>query len=111
MVYATIAIAFGVAGLAWLAAASRPGTFRKIWKPGDTALMIGRLLIGTMTVYVLLTAGGIAWWFGLAAAAFGGLHLFYTRPDKELPRFGLPGPLRWFMGLMNRLERMLIGGR
>lgn len=106
-VYTVLAIAFGVAGVAWLVAAARPGTARKLWKPGDTALMIFRLLLGAATIYVLLTAGGIAFGLGLVAAFFGGLHLYFTRPDRDLPRVGMPGPIRAFMKIMSSIERML----
>lgn len=109
MAYEIFLIAFGVAGLAWIFASSWTGAARKIWSPTDTALTIGRLTIGTLTVYVLLTAGGIAAILGVVAAFFGGLHLFFTRPDEELPRFGLPGPIRFFTGIMDRLEKLLIG--
>jgi hypothetical protein len=107
--YEIFAAAFGVAGLAWIFASSSTSTARKMWKPGDTALMIGRLLIGLLTIYVLLTAGGIAVVLGLLAAFFGGLHLYFTRPDEDLPRFGTPAPIRWFSSVMDRLERLLVG--
>lgn len=108
-VYAVFGIAFAVAGLAWLFAAKSPGTARRLWKPGDTALTIFRLAIGALTVYVLLTAGGFVFFLGLVAAFFGGLHLYFTRPDESLPRAGLPGPIRWFMRGMNTIERLLFG--
>lgn len=110
-VYVVVAIAFGVAGVAWLFAAARPGTARKLWKPGDTVLTIFRLSLGAVTVYVLLTAGGLVFFVGLAAVFFGGLHLYFTRPDKDLPRIGIPGPIRAFMGIMSSIERMLFGTR
>lgn len=101
MAYEILLIAFGVAGLAWLFASSRTGTARKLWSPGDTALTIARLTIGTLTVYVLLTAGGIAGILGIIAAFFGGLHLYFTRPDKDLG-ISTPRPLK-------RLNKLLTG--
>lgn len=106
--YEIILIAIGVFGLAWLFASSRESTARKLWKPGDTALMVGRLIIGGLTVYVLLSAGGIAFFIGVLAAFFGGLHLYFTRPDRDVPQWG---PIGWLTSLPTRMKRALVGGR
>lgn len=108
--YELILIAVGVMGLAWLFASSRTSTARTIWSPGDKALTVFRLILGGLTVYVLLTAGGIATILGLLAAFFGGLHLYFTRPDEDLG-VGMPRPLRWVGNKLGRLERLLVGGR
>lgn len=107
--YGVFLIAFGVAGLAWLFAGWSPSTARKLWSPVNSGMTAFRLGVGALTLYVLLTAGGIAAILGLVAAFFAGLHLYYTRPDRDLPHFGIPGPFRWFMSLMDRIERLLIG--
>jgi FtsH-binding integral membrane protein len=106
--YEVFLIAFGVAGVAWLFAARNPRAARALWAPGDRLLLVFRLAIGGLTIYVLLTAGGIAWFLGLAAAFFGGLHLYFRRPDEDLG-FGTPFFIRPFAKLMNRLERLLFG--
>lgn len=107
--YEIILIAIGVAGLAWLFASSRESTARTLWRPGDQALMVFRLLIGGLTIYVLLTAGGIATVLGVIAAFFAGLHLYFSRPEDDVGRLGFP--LRWFSATMSKIEGLLVGGR
>jgi len=106
--YEIALIAFGVAGVAWLFAARNPKAARALWAPGDKLLLAFRLALGIVTVWVLLTAGGFAWFLGVAAAFFGGLHLYFRRPDRDL---GLetPGVLRPVTGVFRRLERLLVG--
>lgn len=103
-----VLIAFGVAGIAWLFAGSRTSTARTLWSPGDKVLTIFRLLLGTLTVYVLLSAGGFARILGLIGAFFGGLHLYFTRPDNDLG-WATPWPIKAVTYPFSKLEKLLIG--
>lgn len=110
MVYALIGIAIGVAGLAFLFASQRPGLARKIWTPGNQAFTAFRYGIALLTLYVLLTAGGIAFWLGLAGAAFAGIHLYFTKKG-ESGDGSMPAVLRPFAAVWRSISGMLFGTR
>jgi hypothetical protein len=106
--YGIILIAVGVVALTWLFASTYTGTAKSIWSPIAKVGLTGRLLVAVLTVYVLLTAGGIGTVAGVALIAVLTLHFYFDRPDDEIG-VGLPGPLRRVTKAANRLSKSLFG--
>lgn len=105
-----ILLAFGVFGITWLFASNYTGAARAVWSPVAKLSLAFRIIIGTLSIWVMLSAGGIARIFGLIALVFAALHSFFTRPDQDLGMYNrdmVPRPFRWILGKIASLEKML----
>lgn len=112
MAWEIFLIAAGVFGLVWLFASNYTGVARSIWSPIAKLSLAGRIIMVSLSIYVLLTAGGIAAVFGLLALGFAALHAFFTRPDQDLGMYNrrmIPRPFRWVLAKIQGLEKMLFG--
>lgn len=105
-----ILLAVGVFGLTWLFASNYTGAAKAVWSPIAKLSLAFRIIIGGLSIWVMLTAGGIARLFGLIALVFAALHSYFTRPDQDLGMYNsemIPRPFRWLLGKITALEKML----
>jgi hypothetical protein len=111
MQYALIFILIGVAGLTWVFAATYTDTassINEIVSRFSGAIRVG---IALLTLYVMLTAGGIVFALGLGVFAAGILQLYFNRDGDSAAhtRDYLPSPIRWTSRRLNSAKKMLLG--
>lgn len=77
-------IAFGVFAFGLIVASTYTSEIKRFWRPIFGLSLIARGILVAFTLWLALSAGGIAFIFGLIAVFIIAIHVYLTRPDEDV---------------------------